>query len=116
MTKFCTNRPIAQGDLLIIPIAAIPANATPTKPEGDHYVVAHSETGHHHVIEKSRAEVYEAADDTFIAYIKTMGGGADIVHKRDYHTHETIGLAPNQNYEIRRQREYIPEGFRRAQD
>jgi hypothetical protein len=116
MTKICTTRPIAQGDLLIIPIAAIPANAKPAKPEGDNYIVAHSETGHHHVIERARAEVYEAADDGFIAYVLSLGSGAEIVHKRDFHTHETIGLQSNQAYEIRRQREYVPEGFRRAQD
>lgn len=114
--KYCTNRPIAQGDIIIIPIAAIPANAKPAKADGGVYVVAHSETGHHHVIEKARAEVYEAADDAFIAYVRAMGDGADIIHKRDFHTHETISLSPNQNYEIRRQREYVPEGFRRAQD
>lgn len=116
MTKYCTNKPIAQGDLLIIPIAKIPANATAAKAEGGHYVVAHSETGHHHVIDRVRAEVFEAADDAFIAYVRTMGDGAEIVHKRDFHTHETIGLSPNQTYEIRRQREYVPEGFRKAQD
>lgn len=116
MTKHCTDRPIAQGDILIIPIAAIPAGAKPAQADGGIYVVAHSETGHHHVIEKSRAEVFEAADDAFIAYVRTLGSGAEIIHKRDFHTHETIGLAPNQSYEIRRQREWIPEGFRRAQD
>lgn len=116
MTKLCTTKPIAQGDILIIPVAAIPAGARLAKADGGHYIVAHSETGHHHVTEKRRAEVYEAADDAFIAYVKTLGDGAEIVHKRDFHTHETIGLAPNQTYEIRRQREYVPEGFRRAQD
>lgn len=114
--KYCTTRPIAQGDLLIIPVASIPSSAKPAKAEGGQYVVAHSETGHHHVIERTRAEVFEAADDAFIAYVRTMGDGAEIVHKRDFHTHETIGLGPNQTYEIRRQREYVPEGFRKAQD
>ena len=116
MTKYCTDKPVAQGDILIIPIAAIPAGAKPAQVCNRHYVVAHSETGHHHVIDWARAEVFEAADDAFIAYVKTMGDGADIEHKRDFHTHETIGLAPNKTYEIRRQREYVPEGFRRAQD
>lgn len=116
MAKHCTTRPVAQGDILIIPIAAIPSDAKPAKDENGVYVVAHSETGHHHVIEKPRAEVFEAADDHFIAYVRTLGDGAEIQHKRDFHTHETIALAPNSYYEIRRQREYVPEGFRRAQD
>lgn len=116
MTKNCTTRPVAQGDILIIPVASIPANVKPASAEDGVYVVAHSETGHNHVIEKQRAEVYEAADDAFIAYVRTLGDGAEIVHKRDFHTHESIALSPNQTYEIRRQREYVPEGFRRAQD
>ena len=112
----CPFRVEIKCGILIIPIKAIPARAKPATAEGGNDVVAHSETGHHHVIEKRRAEVYEAADDNFIAYVKALGDGADIVHKRDFHTHETISLAPNQSYEIRRQREYVPEGFRRAQD
>ena len=116
MTKFCTTRPMAQGDILVIPITVIPTAVKPAVAEGVHYIVAHSETGHNHVIDRARAEVYEAADDAFIAYVRTLGDGAEITHQRDFDTHETIALAPNQTYEIRRQREYVPEGFRRAAD
>lgn len=116
MTKYLTDKPMAQGDLLLIPISNIPASAKPAIVEGGHYIVAHSETGHHHVIDARRAEVFEAADDKFIAYVRTLGDGAEVEHKRDYHTHETINIRPNTTVEIRRQREYIPQGFRRAQD
>lgn len=116
MTKTIFMLPGAQGDLLIIPCKAIPKTAKPATAACGHYIVAHSETGHHHVIDKRKAEVFEAADDTFVAYIRTLGSGAEIEHKRDFHTHETIALQPNQTYEIRRQREYVPEGFRRAHD
>lgn len=116
MTKYVTNRPVAQGDILIIPGAVIPVTAKAAIAENGHYIIAHSETGHHHVIDRARAEVFEAADDAFIAYIRTMGNDADITHKRDFDTHETINLAPNQTYEVRRQREYVAQGFRKAQD
>lgn len=112
--KIVTDRPVAQGDMLIIPIANIPTTAKAAKPEGKHFILAHSETGHHHVIERAKAEVYEAADDAFIAYVKALAP-ADITHQRPHDTHETVQLAPG-NYEIRRQREYVPEGFRAAQD
>lgn len=114
--KTCTNRPIAQGDILIIPIDSIPAGVKPSTPENGKFIIAHSETGHHHVIEKSRAEVFEAADDSFTAYIRTLGDGAEIKHQRPFDTHETVKLAPNQAYQVRRQREYVAEGFRKAQD
>lgn len=116
MTKFLFTLPGAQGDILIIPGAKIPSNVKPGILEGGDYILAHSETGHHHIIEKLRAEVYEAADDSFVAYIRTLGDGAEIVHKRTFDTHETICLEPNQTYEVRRQREYISEGFRKAAD
>jgi len=108
--------PGAQGDILVIPVKSIPKNTKRALAEGDHYIIAHSETGHHHVIEKTRAEVYEAADNQFIAYIRTLGDGAEIEHRRPFDTHETVALGPNQTYEVRRQREYMPEGFRRAAD
>jgi len=114
--KLVTNRPIAQGDILIIPVDAIPQNAKAAKAEGGHFIIAHSETGHHHVIERAKAEVYEVADDDFVAYVRTLGDGAKIEHKRPFDTHETVALSPNQTYEIRRQREYVPEGFRKAAD
>ena len=112
--KICRNRPIAQGDMLIIPVPEIPKTAKPAKAEGVYFILAHSETGHHHVIERAKAEVYEAADDAFIAYVKALAP-ADISHQRPFDTHETVQLSPG-NYEIRRQREYMPEGFRKAQD
>lgn len=106
----------AQGDIMIVKTDAIPPSAKLAKAEGDHYIVAHSETGHHHVIERPRAEVYEAADNEFIAYIKTLGDGAEIKHLRDFDTHETIALEPDSIYRIHRQRESAPEGWRRAAD
>lgn len=114
--KTVTTRPVAQGDMLIIPIKTIPANARAAIAEGQHFILAHSESGHHHVIDRKKVEVYEAADDAFISYIHTLGDDAEIIHKRDFHTHESLLLKAGQNYEVRRQREYVAEGFRRAAD
>ena len=112
--KTVTNRPVAQGDMLIIPIKAIPASAKLAKADGAHFILAHSETGHNHVIERVKAEVYEAADDQFIAYVRALAP-AEITHQRSFDTHESLLLTEGL-YEIRRQREYVPEGFRKAQD
>jgi hypothetical protein len=101
---------------MIIPRKSIPANVKPGIIENGKFIIAHSETGHHHVIDAPRAEVYEAADDSFVAYIKTLGDGAEITHERSFDTHETISLEPNSFYEVRRQREYVPQGFRKAAD
>lgn len=114
--KLVTNRPVAQGDILIVPCDVIPANAKPATVEHGVYIIAHSETGHHHVIERTRAEVFEAADDAFVAYIRALGDGAEITHERPFDTHETVALEPNRTYRVHRQREYVPEGFRKAAD
>ena len=39
----------------------------------------------------------------------------EINHLRSFDTHETLLVSPG-NYHIRRQREYIHEGFRKAAD
>ena len=111
--KTVTDRPCAQGDLLFIPVDEIPAGLTAVEPSDGVFIVGHSETGHHHVIEATRAEVFEPADDEFTAWVRSLG--AKVEHKRSFDTHETLYL-PEGNYQIRRQREYVPEGYRRAAD
>jgi len=114
--KYMDDKPMAQGDLLIVPAAEIPTGVKPAVAEGDVYVIGHSETGHHHVIEKERVEVFEPADDAFCLWIKTLGKSAELKHMRNYDTHESIVLRPDRIYQVRRQREYTPEGWRRAAD
>ena len=108
----------AQGDILVEAVDSIPANVVPGKIASGKFIVAHSETGHHHVIDRVRAEVYEVADDQFCAYIRTLGDGAEIVHERDFDTHETLFLEPNQTYRIWRQVEPsdADDGWRSAAD
>lgn len=109
---------IAQGDVYFIRREAIPEGYTPAPPGDGRYVCAHSETGHHHTVNAADAILYEGSNP-LIAYLR-LGDveRADIVHQRDYHTHETVGLTggPGAVWEVRRQREYTSEGLRRAQD
>lgn len=104
----------AQGDLFIRRVDEIPMDAKLAVGDGQFHIVAHSETGHHHVIERARAKLYQRADDEFIAWLE-VEIGADVEHQRSFDTHETLHLPPGK-YEIRRQREYVAEGFRRAAD
>lgn len=106
----------AQGDGLFIKVSSIPSTAKLAAAVDGKFVVLHSESGHVHTVERAKAELYEVADDAFVAYIRTLGDGAEIVHNRDHDTHETIALEPNTIYQVRRQREYVPEGYRAAQD
>jgi hypothetical protein len=118
----------AQGDMLIRLIDKLPEGVKETPDENGNFVLAHSETGHNHVLKKQPGvEFYANGNDPFVAYVVVTTKAkkpCEIKHLRDYHTHETIALKKpdieaketKRVYEIRRQREYTPEGFRRAQD
>lgn len=109
----------AQGDLLIRRIDSIPTIAKFVEPKEGKFIVAHSETGHHHVIaERPNVKLY-ATNNRMISYLKVVES-ADasetlLEHLRNYDTHETINIPPG-NYEIRRQREYVPGGWRQTLD
>jgi len=53
------TRMAAQGDFVIIRVNDIPANVEPVAPENNVYVIAHSETGHNHVMERTHVEAFK---------------------------------------------------------
>ena len=109
----------AQGDLLIRRIDSIPADAVPVLADNGKYIVAHSETGHSHVIAERPNIALFTTGDPMISYLQvieaTEAAETLLEHLRSYDTHESIKIAPGY-YEIRRQREYTPEGWRRVED
>ena len=110
----------AQGDLLIRRIPALPATGLkPLATENGNFIVAHSETSHHHVIaERPNVQVF-TSEDPMVSYLQVIEAAdateALLEHLRSYDTHETIQI-PAGVYELRRQREYPPEGWRKVQD
>ena len=109
----------AQGDLMIRRIEKLPENLNLMRSEKGTYIVAHSETGHHHVIaERPNVRVFES-DDPLISYLEVLEAtdAAEVLieHLRSFDTHESLLVSPG-IYEIRRQREYTPEGWRRVAD
>lgn len=112
--KTVSRLPSFQGDVMIRRVDAIPAAATPAAAEGHHHIVAHSETGHHHVIDSRNAQMLIDTTNAFIAWLDVAEPTA-LTHLRDFDTHEPLMLPPGK-YEVRRQREAVPEGWRRAAD
>lgn len=112
------TRMAAQGDFVIIRIDSIPTDVERVEPRGQHIVVAHSETGHDHVMLADRVTAYKPAGvkevDLYEMFL-AVEAPTEINHLRSFDTHETLQV-PAGNYRIRRQREYVAEGFRRAQD
>jgi hypothetical protein len=116
--KTFTNQ-AAQGDLLIRRIDKLPHNVKAIKAEAGQYIVAHSETGHHHVIAECPGVELYGSDDPLVSYLRVIDATeqteALLEHLRSWDTHESIKIGAG-TYELRRQREHTLEGWRRVED
>jgi hypothetical protein len=112
--KTVSHLPSYQGDVMIRRVDALPEGLKLAQPERGYYVVAHSETGHHHVVLERAAQLLIDETNAFIAYLD-VAEPCELEHLRSFDTHEPYRLEPGK-YEIRRQREHAPEGWRRAAD
>lgn len=103
----------AQGDVMFRRVGSIPGDAKRVETKGP-VIVAHSETGHHHTVDGTGIEVFAPPGDAFVCYLR-LAMNVDVVHHRPWDTHETLNLSAGL-WEVRRQREYVPGGFRRVED
>lgn len=113
--KTVTERPSFQGDVMIRRIDRLPTGLVPAAPTNGVHIVAHSETGHHHVIDSRNAQLLIDKTNELIAYLD-VAEPVVLEHLRSFDTHEPYRLDAGCLYEIRRQREHVPEGWRRAAD
>jgi hypothetical protein len=106
----------AQGDVLFVRIndSEMPSDAKPVQ-STDRIIIAHSDNGHHHVVQAESAQLHEVPGDQFTRYLRVASAFADVVHQRPFDTHETVRLSQG-TWMVRRQREYTPDGFRRVED
>ena len=104
----------AQGDIYIRRIAALPAGTEIVPSENGVVIVTHSETGHHHVMDAS-AVTLRRLPDSLMDCLLVVSRPTELRHLRAHDTHEPILFQPG-TYAVRRQREYVPEGFRRVED
>ena len=98
-----------QGDVLIIPAAAIPAGAQRQRIEGRIVLAEGEATGHAHALyEPEKVSLWAAANDE--RYLEVVRPTA-LRHEE----HAPIDLAPGL-YRVVRQYEYTPEDIRRVAD
>lgn len=108
----------AQGDCFVRRIDSLPVGLveeSESKEEPGKFVIAHSETGHHHVVDRKNTKLYTDPKNPMTAYLEVLEKYADLQHLRDFDKHEALRLTPG-IYEIRRQREWAPEGWRQVAD
>jgi hypothetical protein len=111
----------AQGDVMIIKREALPTGLKNVATDKERVVVTHSETGHDHVMvldkPKGKAKpavVMYATDNPLVAWLEVHRPTA-LEHLRPHDTHEPIMFGKG-IYEVRRQREHTPEGWRQVMD
>ena len=92
---------VRQGDLLLVPVAALPACAR--KLGSGRLVLLRGEaTGHAHVVDDERASLHGWSSDR---YLLVEGENAVLLVHQE---HDPLSLFPRV-YEVRRQREYVPQ-------
>ena len=103
---------IRQGDVLIKPVAMIPAGLAEVPREDGRLILAHGEvTGHAHVVQSQEVRMFGSlTGDDGPRYIE-VPNPCNVVHDE----HAPLGLDAG-FYEVRRQREYSPEEIRRVAD
>lgn len=109
----------AQGDVLFVKVDTMPDGLKEQAPNASgEVVITHSETGHDHVMVLDRApepavQMFNG-DNPLISWLK-VNRPTSLDHKRKHHTHESILFQPGM-YEVRRQQEQTPEGWRQVAD
>lgn len=112
----------AQGDLWFVRINKLPDHAKPAEkePEG-HYMLAHSESGHHHVIGSNAVKYYHDPEDDLQAFLVVdQPKPGDVMPMAEHmktgpDRHGSIGFSPGV-YRVRRSRERLPSGWQKSID
>lgn len=107
----------AQGDVMFRRVDTIPPGFEPQERKGP-VVCAHSETGHNHEIDDTGV-IHYVGKDPLIAYLQLADtDSCTVTHRRNYDTHAPIRLGGGCGavWQVIRQREYTPEGWRRVED
>lgn len=107
----------AQGDLFIKRIDKLPDGLNPMKAVNGQYIVAHSETGHHHVIEAvDGCKIFLDQKDPMTMYMEVIDATeVTLKHLRSFDTHDPINFLKG-IFQFRRARERTPTGWRMVQD
>lgn len=95
-------RAVRHGEVLLVPIIEVP-NTKFAK--HNKFIVGHSETGHHHVLE-SKTE-FDVAELDKAMLIVRLFEPADLVHQKTINAHKTLTV-PAGTYKIVHKTEYDP--------
>ncbi len=105
-----TNKPIRHGEILLFPVSKLPSSK---KSKHISYIVGHSETGYHHVLESNQLFEVVNKDDLYIRLFEP----ALLVHKKTVDRHKDLEVVPGV-YKVIYKNEYDPfaKVIQRVQD
>lgn len=95
--------PVMHGECWIQPVGSLP---TGTTKQEKRYIIGHSETNHHHILESNTEFEVMAGDEKHDLYVRLFEP-AEVVHKKTFDIHKTQVLAPG-DYAIYQKLEYDP--------
>jgi hypothetical protein len=93
------SKPIRHGECLLLPVTDEVAGTQHTS-----FIIAHSETGHHHVLESKKPFTISKSDKQFLIELFEP---AKLVHKKTTDKHKTLPVAPGK-YKVIYKNEYNP--------
>jgi len=93
------NKCIRHGEVMLVPISKNFRGKEATT-----YIVGHSETGHHHVLESKTPFKVSETDKRFVIELFEP---AKLVHKKSVDKHKTLHVAPGK-YKVVYKTEYNP--------
>jgi hypothetical protein len=102
-----------QGDVLLVEVLSIPANARRVASKKRAVLAEGEVTGHAHVLRAAEVEEY-AVTDTEERFYRIMAANG-MVGLLTHEEHSTLEIPPG-DYQLVRQREYSPEEIRRVSD
>lgn len=98
-----TNKLILHGENAVIPVDKMPKGESK---KYSSFIIGHSETGHHHVLEATKDKKFDIVVKDGEIYF-TSNYEAKVVHKKSYDIHETVKVEPG-TYKVKRKLEYDP--------
>lgn len=100
-------RPVAQGEIEFWAVSEDHfdgAEVTAMEPKGPHFIIAHSEQGHHHVLDREVAEVSTVKNSIGMEMLRVIVKAPTEVKNLNPHGHKNLPLTPG-IYEARISRE-----------
>jgi hypothetical protein len=116
---YLNKAPIAQGEIEFWAVTEDHFNGQETsdmEPENGHFIVAHSESGHHHVLERNAAEVKTVKNSVGMDILQVIVKAPTEVKNLNPNGHANLPIEPG-FYEARISREMgLDDMIRRSQD